>query len=74
MSPTLLELIVALILVWAAWEIGVWLAPRVFGSIAAFWRGARPPAEPTRWPPEKNITPPAERAKNPPPPHGNIHK
>ena len=74
MSPTLLELIVAIALVCLAWKIGVWLAPWVFRPFVTFWRDAKRPAEPTHWPPEKNVTPLAERAKHPQSSHGNVHK
>ena len=57
MSPTLLELIVFVLLLWVAWQIGVWIAPRVFASFTSFWRSSKPPGDPERWPPEKNVTP-----------------
>ena len=69
MSPTLLELIVVAVLLYLAWQIGRLIAPWVFASLAAFWRDARPPADPERWPPEKNITPPPTSDANPHPTH-----
>ena len=36
MSPTLLELVVALLLVWLAWQIGKLLAPRLLAALLAF--------------------------------------
>lgn len=61
MSPTLLELIVAILLLWVAWQIGVLLGPRVVAAFLAFWRDGQTPyvrRDPTR--PEKNITPPSD--------------
>ena len=66
MSPTLLELIVAVLLLWVAWRIGVVLAPRVFASIVSSWRSFRPPSELEVWPPEKNVTPPPVPGDKPP--------
>jgi hypothetical protein len=44
MSPTLLELAVALLLLWAAWEIGLILAPRIIFYFRRVFR--RPPLTP----------------------------
>ena len=73
MSPTLLELIVAVLLVWLAWQIGVILAPRILASFLAFWRSSKPPFTPGQWP-EKNITPPSATGEKPSPSHGNPRK
>ena len=55
----MLELIVVFLLLLLACLVGVWIAPGVFGALAALWRDAAPPpSDPDRWPPEKNITPP----------------
>ena len=43
MTPTLLELIVAALLLWIAWQIGVLIAPRILASFLAFWRSPRAP-------------------------------
>ena len=60
MSPTLLELTVAIVLLLSAWPIGTRLAPYVFTFFAWLWRDpALPPdPDPDCWPPEKNVTPP----------------
>ena len=70
MSPTLLELVVALLLIVAAWRIAKWIAPEIMAAMAAFWRGANPPEERGPWPPEKNITPPAASKPDAPSKHG----
>jgi hypothetical protein len=57
MSPTLLELIVACLLLWVAWQLGVRLAPLVFAAFISFWRNPAPPLDPDHRPAEKNITP-----------------
>ena len=59
MSPTLLELIVAILLLVIAWQIGVSIAPRLIASFIAFWRAGKPPVTYGPHGPEKNITPPA---------------
>ena len=74
MSPTLLELIVAVLLLWVAWQIGVIIAPKVLASFMAFWRTPKPPLQPDQWP-EKNVTPPSAPGEKPPPSfHGNLRK
>ncbi len=59
MSPTLLELIVALLLLWLAWQIGKILAPRLLGALLDFWRNPTATSSSGQPRQEKNITPPA---------------
>ena len=59
MSPTLLEVIVAILLLWVAWRIGVLIAPRLIKSFISFWRVGKPPVDFGPQGSEKNITPPA---------------
>ena len=68
MSPTLLELIVAILLVWVAWQIGVLIAPRILASFLAYWRPTKPsaPPSPDSWRAAKNVTPSASTDKTPP--------
>ena len=77
MSPTLLELIVAILLLWVAWQIGMLIGPRVIASFVSFWRDSRPSFHSGRWP-EKNVTPTPPAASDepppPPPPHGHPRK
>lgn len=73
MSPTLLELTVAILLLWLAWQIGVQVAPRVLASFLSFWRTPKPPGAGS-WRSEKNVTPPSTAStETPPRPHGNPH-
>ena len=75
MSPTLLELVVVILLLVAAWQIGMLLTPRVMASLAAFWRNPTPPVDrrdPSR--PEKNVTPPNAPGVNPSPKHDDLRK
>lgn len=66
MTPTLLELIVAVLLLVTAWRIGVLIAPRVLHSFLAFWRAPRPVSPPDDGRQEKNITPPGATPGNTP--------
>ena len=67
MSPTLLELIVAVSLLWIAWQIGAVVAPRVIAAFLSFWRTPRPQGRPADgWRQEKNITPPTTPEKTSP--------
>ena len=67
MSPTLLELVVALLLLWLAWQIGKLLAPRFLAALLSFWRSPTVRSSSDRPRPEKNITPSASRPVTPPP-------
>ena len=69
MSPTLLELVVALLLLWLAWQIGKLLAPRLLAALLTFWRNPTIPSSSDRIRPEKNITPPAAKPLRIPPPN-----
>ncbi len=64
MSPTLLELVVAVLLLYVAWQIATWIGPSLLASLVSFWRGPRPPADPDPLSSAKNVTPPG---KAPPP-------
>jgi hypothetical protein len=66
MSPTLLELFVAILLVWLAWQLGVRIAPRLLAAFASFWRDSKPPLDSNHRPTEKNITPPVSVRRKPP--------
>ena len=71
MSPTLLELLVAVFLLWVAWQLATRIAPPLIASFLSFWRGLRPPVDPNHRPSEKNVTPPGTI---PPQSHGRIRK
>ncbi len=43
MSPTLLELVVTILLLYVAWQVATWIGPRLFASLASYWRSPRPP-------------------------------
>ena len=67
MSPTLLELVVALLLFWLAWQIAKLLAPRFLAALLTFWRSPTVPRSPDQRRSEKNITPPAATPGKTPP-------
>ena len=74
MTPTLLEAVVALLLLWVAWQLAMAVAPRVIASFLSFWRGNRPPADFSPRHSEKNITPPADAGENTPRKEGASRK
>ena len=59
MTPTLLEAILAIFVLWVAWQIAVLVAPRLLRSFLLFWRISKPPVNFGPQGSEKNITPPA---------------
>ena len=71
MSPTLLELVVAVLLLYVAWQIATWIGPGLLASFISYWRGPRRPVNTDPFPNEKNVTPPDAI---PPQKHGPIRK
>ena len=65
MSPTLLELIFAILLLVVAWKIAVRITPRLIAAFISFWRDSKPPVSYGPRGPEKNITPPAAPGDKP---------
>ena len=57
MSPTFLELVVAVILVLLAWVIALMISPRLLASFIAYWRSPRPPVNTDPFPNEKKRYP-----------------
>ncbi len=58
MSPTLLELFVAVLLLYVAWQVATWIGPSLFASFVSFWRIPRPRVDPDPLSRAKNVTPP----------------
>ena len=74
MSPTLLEIVVAILLLFVAWQIGVRIAPRLIRPLISFWRDGKPPVDPGPRGPEKNITPPPAADETPSPDYASHRK
>ncbi|MBE7158173.1 MAG: hypothetical protein INR62_07025 [Rhodospirillales bacterium] len=57
MSPTLLELVVVVLLLYVAWQIASRIGPSLLASLVAYWRSPRPPVDSDPLSNAKNVTP-----------------